>query len=96
MAEEMLSEMAAGTAKESAGVEALRLAKRKAVDHLASASKELGQIAAQYGRLIDTYQQQINQIDVDIDKLTGLTGLSKVGSCEANGAGQQLATTRLR
>lgn len=95
MAGGMLSEMAAR--QESAGVQALRLAKRKAVDHMASASKELGDIAAQYGRLIDTYQSEIRQIDDALATLVGSGPANDITKqCESRDPIGPLATTRLR
>lgn len=55
-----------GPAQAPAGIRALQEARRKVLEHIASTSKELGGIAAQYGKLIGNYQAELEQISASL------------------------------
>lgn len=67
----MLNSINECSSTEGAGLQALRRARERVLSHIGSASKELGDIAAQYGRLIDGYKIELAQLDDTIAQLTG-------------------------
>lgn len=74
-------------AQEDAALTALRNARRNAIEHMAAASKELGNIAADYGRLIETYRQSIIQLDRAIAGYSLPNAINQCGSQLAKDAG---------
>lgn len=61
---------------ESAGVRAIRDARRKVFERIESTSKELGCVAAHYGTQIASYQAELNQLNASLAALQPATSFA--------------------
>lgn len=76
---------------ETAGVRAIQEARRRVIEHIGSTSKELGNLAAQYGGIIANYQAELRQLDASLARLRPVSlPVNPSGDCDATGPASNL------
>lgn len=78
-------EKSAAATSETPGVRAIQEARRRVIEHITSTSKELGNIAAQYGEVLRNYQTELNQLNASLARLQPVSQV-----CDTAGQAQNL------